>query len=100
MPDRLTSKSAIRVPNYLRFLVFRDWKHKKVFVVKWGGTKFAASMSALGQKADICGAKRHLRFTPKSGHWAWRVRVSFGFKKVRRCHRTVVCRVARAQGSK
>ena len=25
-------------------------------------------MSALGQKADICSAKRHVRFTPKSGH--------------------------------
>jgi hypothetical protein len=24
-------------------------------------------MSALGQKADICNAKRHVRFTPKSG---------------------------------
>jgi hypothetical protein len=25
-------------------------------------------MSALGQKADICDAQRHVRFTPKSGH--------------------------------
>src|SRR5262245_36382470 len=25
-------------------------------------------MSALGQKADICSAKRHVRFTPESGH--------------------------------
>src|SRR6516164_10785607 len=22
-----------------------------------------------GSKADICSAKRHVRFTPKSGHW-------------------------------
>jgi hypothetical protein len=25
-------------------------------------------MSALGQKPDICSAKRHVRFTPESGH--------------------------------
>ena len=30
-------------------------------------TKLAA-MSALGQKADIRSAKRHVRFTPESGH--------------------------------
>jgi hypothetical protein len=22
-----------------------------------------------GSKADMCGAKRHVRFTPNSGHW-------------------------------
>jgi hypothetical protein len=27
-------------------------------------------MSALGHKADICGAKRHVRFAPESGHSA------------------------------
>jgi hypothetical protein len=37
-------------------------------VAHWTGRVWHHPMSALGSKADMCSAKRHVRFTPNSGH--------------------------------